>query len=598
MMPAVAATCALAGILGLANLVLAVLTGRFALQSFQQNTYRTSEYGPWFRANWKKVSSTLITMALGVAAILLSAFVLPLGIVIGLVALAFTVFVIYYFNFLRTHLKKKALVYTARVKRLVAADAVLCAVVCVALLVPGLLTGSPFGVLGSLTCAFCLLPPLQMLLVPFAGVILEPAERSNNQRYIDEARTLLAECPDLTVVGITGSYGKTSMKHYLAELLRNRYDVLITPGNFNTTLGVVRTVRERLKPTHEVFLCEMGARHTGDIAEICELVHPTMGIITSVGPAHLETFGSLDAVKATKFELVDAVLGAKKAIRSQNSPGNEDRNAPDENAGDPSLTLGMTKGREDAEAGAGGAHASAGAAGNVFLNFDSEPVREQAAAYASETAAGFTAYGENDQAGYRIAAAETSRAGTRFTIVAPDGESCEFSTKLVGRHNVGNIAGAIAAAHALGVPLGEMRVPVRRLKPVEHRLDLKVSGTTTILDDAYNSNPVGARAALDVLELFDDGLKILVTPGMVELGDEQRRLNAEFASYAARVCDDVIVVGAHNREALLEGLADAGFPQAHTHCSATIQDALRQAHAISAGQPRTILMENDLPDIY
>ena len=383
-----------------------------------------------------------------------------------------------------------------------------------------------------------------------------PVERSNNQRYIDEARAILADCPDLTIVGITGSYGKTSVKHYLAELLRNRYDVLITPGNYNTTLGVVRTIRERLKPTHEIFLCEMGSRHIGDIAEICDLVHPTMGIITSVGPAHLETFGSLDAIKTGKFELVDAVL-------AQN----------------------------------GHVDADASVAGKVFLNFDSEPVREQAAAYSEEIACAFTTYGASDQAGYRITAMETSRTGTRFTIATPDGQTCEYSTRLVGQHNVGNIAGAIATAHALGVPLDEMRVPVRRLRPVEHRLNLKESGNATIIDDAYNSNPVGARAALDVLALFD-GRKILVTPGMVELGDDQARLNAEFAAYAAGICDDVIVVGTYNRAALLEGLAGAGFPQTRTHCCATIQDALRQAYAISSSEKRTILMENDLPDIY
>ena len=554
-------TCTLAGILAIANLVLAVLVGRFALQTFQQNTYRTSEYGPWFRANWKKTSSTLITAALGVAAILLGAFVLPLAIVVGVVALAFTIFVIYYFNFLRTHLTKKALVYTARMKRLVITDAILCAVVCGIEAIPGILTGSIIGIIGSLSCALCLLPPLQLLLVPCAGRIMGPVEHSNNQRYIDEARALLADCPDLAVVGITGSYGKTSVKHYLAELLRNRYDVLITPGNYNTTLGVVRTIRERLKPTHEVFLCEMGARHVGDIAEICELVKPTMGIITSVGPAHLETFGGLDAVKAGKFELVDAVLA---------------------NAG---------------RTGDGKAGESA-IAGRAFLNFDSEPVREQAATYDDAAAGAFTTYGMNDRADYRITAMETSRTGTRFTIATPDGQTCEYSTRLIGQHNVGNIAGAIAVAHALGVPLEEMRVPVRRLKPVEHRLDMKTSGQTTILDDAYNSNPAGSRAALDVLALFDDGLRILVTPGMVELGAEQHRLNVEFAAYAAGICDDVIIVGSYNRAALLEGLADAGFPQLHTHCSSTIQDALQQAHAISAGQPRTILMENDLPDIY
>ena len=565
MTPTIATACILAAVLGVANLALTVLSARYALQCFQQNTYRMSEYGPWLSANWKKMSSTIITAVLGIAAILLAAVAWPAAIVVSVIALAFTLFVIYYFNFLRKHHTKKALVYTARVKRLIITNVILCIVVCalgcIAGVIHGASIGNPLGWLAGLAMALALLAPLQMLLVPLAGTINGPMEASNNQRYVDEARAILADCPDLTIVGITGSYGKTSMKHYLAELLRNRYDVLITPGNFNTTLGVVRTIRERLKPTHEIFLCEMGARHKGDIAEICDLVHPTMGIITSIGPQHLETFGDLDTVKATKFELVDAVLGAADAT------------------------------------GAAGTASAPGTAGTVFLNFDSEPVREKAAANGM-AAGSFISYGANEQAGYRITALETSRQGTRFTITAPDGASCDYSTKLIGAHNVGNIAGAIAAAHVLGVALEDMRVPVRRLKPIEHRLDLKQHGATTIIDDAYNSNPVGSRAALDVLALFDDGLRILVTPGMVELGDEQDRLNAEFAAYAAGICDDIILVGAYNRDALLKGLANAGFPQTHTHCCATIQDALHYAHSISAGQPRTILMENDLPDIY
>ena len=118
---------------------------------------------------------------------------------------------------------------------------------------------------------------------------------------------MLQSCSNITVIGITGSYGKTSVKFYLNKLLSAKYNVLMTPESFNTPLGVVKTIRTSLKATHEIFICEMGAKNINDIKEICDIVHPKHGVITSIGPQHLESFKTVENVVKTKFELADAI---------------------------------------------------------------------------------------------------------------------------------------------------------------------------------------------------------------------------------------------------------------------------------------------------
>ena len=512
------------------NAVLGVLAARYNLQALQQSGYKGNEFFAWLGSTWMRQDILILTAVLGLLSVATGLNVL------AIICLLITVFAIYYFNFLRTYRTKKPLVWTARAKRIALTDAIVCVVIAV---VVTLLAGIK-GTAG----AAAVLALAQMLVVPIANLVNSPFERANNNRYIQEARGILQACPDLRIVGITGSYGKTSVKHFLAELMRERYEVLATPGNYNTTLGVVRTIRERLKPTHEVFLCEMGARYKGDIAEICDLVHPDAGIITAIGPQHLESFGSIEGVIETKFELADAVQNEEEG------------------------------------------------ASNLVLNGDNEHILTKAAEYD-----GAILYGSGEGCDYRVSGIKTSREGTAFTVHAPDGQACEFSTRLVGRHNVENIVGAIAVAHRMGVPLDGMRVPLRRLSPVEHRLSMTTSGSTTVIDDAYNSNPIGSQAALDVLALME-GAKVLVTPGMIELGSEQAAYNASFGEAAAGVCDYIVIVGRTNREALLEGIARTPFDEGRVRLFDGVQEALAFAHSIEAPDGKAILIENDLPDIY
>ena len=305
-------------------------------------------------------------------------------------------------------------------------------------------------------------------------------------------------------------------------------------------MGIVKTIRGSLRATHEIFICEMGAKKVGEIKEICDIVHPTHGIITSIGPQHLETFFTLDNVKKTKFELADAL------------PEN----------------------------------------GLLLLNGDDQNIADYAYPRKHLT------YAIHHDADYRAFDLEVSEKGTSFSVKAPDGETERFTTRLIGTHNVLNITGAIAFSHQLGIPLQKLKAQVRKLECVPHRLQLLDHPDALVIDDAYNSNPTGTKAALDTLALIT-GYKILVTPGMVELGEKQEECNAEFGRNAATVCDFIVLVGKKQTEPIQKGLLEAGYPAEKIYLADTIGEAVKKAYAIDTnGQKRVILLENDLPDNY
>ena len=381
------------------------------------------------------------------------------------------------------------------------------------------------------------------------NLINRPIENAINRYYINDAKRILAEHQDLRIIGITGSFGKTSVKYYLTTLLSEGFRVLMTPESFNTPMGVVRTIRNDLKPAHEIFVCEMGARHVGDIREICDIVHPDDGIITSIGHQHLETFHTLDNIINTKYELFDAVEEKKKKKGFQTGKNLK------------------------------------------FINGDNEII----ASHMKYKDAITYGMGENNM--YRAADIKVSKAGTSFTVTSPDADHEEYTTKLVGQHNVENIVGAIACANCMGIPLAKLRPAVRRLESVPHRLELLQHGAVSILDDAYNSNPAGAKVALDTLALFDDVVKILVTPGMVELGDKEAEYNMEFGRQAAAVCDYIILVG-KQAQPIADGAREAGFDENKLFIRDTLSEATALMYEVDCGKEKVILLENDLPDNY
>jgi len=494
----------------------------------QLNSYRPERYARWCRQHPGRLfgaARLFFPLAAVVASVVLAALELSAGWLYAAAAVCAGLGIAAVWP----KKAKKPLVVTARVKRLFTTLVVLY----------GLFSlGMWFVPPVAAAIAYAVAALLWWLWVPVANWLNTPAEKMVANWYVNDARKKLADMPQLTVIGITGSYGKTSTKNFLHALLSARYNVLMTPESFNTTMGVVRTVRERLKPSHQVFIAEMGAKNPGDIREICDLVHPRYGMITSIGEQHLETFRTVENIIKTKFELADSLP----------------------------------------------------ADGIAFLNADNEyirshPVTGRAVTYGAQTASG---------ADYTACDIEVDRQGSRFTVVAPGGERETFVTKLLGAHNIQNLVGCIAVAHTLGIPLTELVYPVRMLQPVQHRLQLLPNG---FIDDAYNANPAGFRSALDTLSGFD-AQRVLVTPGMVELGERQDALNRELGAYAADRCDYAVLVGEKQAPPLKQGLLEGGFPADRIFVAATLQEGLLHLQTLPAAEKRIVLLENDLPDNF
>ena len=509
---------------------------RFNIHMLQLNTYINSEHFSWMLQNFKKQWILVFSILLG--AVFLAIDTTLTRIIASLDLLL----VLWVYRAYKRIFTKKPLHFTSRVKRLFACDFV----ISLAIFTLSILFFSCKFISGMIL----IIVGMQLLFVPFANLVNAPIEKGVRQHYINDAKRILKSCPNLTVVGITGSYGKTSMKFFLNSLLKTKYRVLATPESYNTPMGIVKTIRESLNSSTDIFICEMGARYVGEIKEICDIVNPDVGVITSIGPAHLATFGSLENIQKTKFELADS-------LQNKN--------------------------------------------GKLFLNAGSELVynhelSRQQQGYHDNIC--WFSYGQSSLSDYSSQLLNITVAGSDFSISTKDGTEQDFHTQLVGEHNLSNLTGAIAVANSLGVSLKDCKVALRRIKSVPHRLEIKKTGDVVILDDAFNSNPVGSKAALDTLSMFD-GIKVLITPGMVELGDDEEKYNFEFGKHAASVADWILLVGEKRCEPIFSGALDAGFHEESIKVYNSFAEAISFAYKIEHGQKQfCILIENDLPDNY
>lgn len=514
-----------------------VLNFKYDLQMFQQNSYRVSRYRRWLQPN---IASAWRLVDVACLLLMFASQLLDYRVAALLVAV---VCIVKIYLILRRK-SKKPLVWTHRVWRLFSLISLLSVggAAAVALASWGETVGAYNGVM--LTIGFMLCVSIfSWGVLMLSHIVLVPVEKAIQRRYINDAKRIVAEMPDLVIVGITGSYGKTSTKHYLTRILSEQFDVLMTPGSFNTPMGVVRTIREHMKPYNQVFVCEMGAKQPGDIKEICDIVHPKMGIVTAVGPMHLESFKTIENVCRTKFELVDDLP----------------------------------------------------ADGCAVINNDFAPCAERPVNNTQAIRYGIT---NTDGCDYVATDIRYTSRGTLFRICGPDGLNIDLETCLLGECNISDILAAVVIALQLGVSVDKIKYAVSAIEQVEHRLSIKhTPGGVTILDDAFNSNPAGSKMAVDVLAHFTDGKRIIVTPGMIELGSEQYNLNKAFGQHIGECVDVAIVVGEYNRMAIVDGIKETGFNTGNLYEAASFSEAQTLlAGMLSKGD--TVLYENDLPDTF
>lgn len=517
-----------------------------SVHHFQQNGYNNEKYLKWLKASplaqktdYENVLSvSLLLMLASVGFTLLNPIGTALCFLLALVFLYLSFFM-YQFRSKNDHVKLK-LVYTNRVKRL--------------LVTLGLMHLISFGLAIGLIVAYLTFPAvigavliMQLtitnlpLLITAANSINRPLELHINNGFIKDAQRILKANKHLTVIGITGSYGKTSVKNVLAAMLSQKYATLMTPESYNTPMGVVKTIRGSLKPYHEMFICEMGAYVNGEIKEICDIVHPDMSVITCIGTQHLDTFKTQENIISTKAE----IFGGTKS------------------------------------------------GGTVFINLYDQYIRNLKLQDDVEK----ITFGEPGSYCYVLDSKITGK-GTTLTIASESHGTFDITTKLLGRHNIENIVLCVAIALRLGVSPEQINRSLYDIQPVKHRLSYHTTDAGyTIIDDAFNSNPIGSKNAVEVLQIFEGNKKIIMTPGMIGLGDRQDELNEKFGEYIGKGVDYAVLVGDKQTAAIQKGIRATGFPEDRLIVVNSTKQAFDYVYSI-IGPGDVLLIENDLPDIF
>ena len=460
-----------------------------------------------FAKRWWSLGPNAILLVAWVLGVVLAAFGRPLPGLFGAAAMGVGPFGLGITG------RTSPLVWTARMKTLAAVWAGLHLL----LLVLGFLAGEPvlFAVVGA---------GIVPLVVDAALSLTKPIEARRAAPWVEKAKARLMQVRP-TVVAITGSYGKTSTKGYVAHLLAGARQVVPTPRSFNNMSGLARAVNENLVPGTEVFVAEMGTYGPGEIAEMVSWCPPEIAVITAIGPVHLERMKTEEAITEAKSEIL---AGARVAVLNVDNP-----------------------------------HLAR------LADRMSIPVRRCSA----------------------VAGDVVVRDGS----VVADGEVVGSVDPTLPPTNV---ACAVAVALELGVPAEVVGERLAGLQPADNRLTTSTgSGGFTIIDDTYNANPAGASVALAALaRAGSDGAKrVLVTPGMVELGTRQHDANRDFAAEASRTtATHIVVVGHTNRRSLLEG---ASRGTAKVLAVETREQAVEWVKA-NLGPGDAVLYENDLPDHF
>lgn len=443
---------------------------------------------------------------------------------------------------------------TARAKRLLAAAFVIA--VLVGLIGLWLIHGLALDIEYRVTVltvfgwVMFLLAPVWLML---GNVAMIPVEATLRRLFVRRARQVMAQV-NPTVIGITGSYGKTTTKNFIADLLNARYNAYATPKSFNTMMGVCIAINNDIANNYAVnyFVVEMGAYIRGEIQRICGLTPPQISVVVEVGPQHLERFGSLENIREAKYEIIKAL-------------------PPD---------------------------------GLGVFNWDNPYVRDmyERGYPANRIAVSHTVSPDDVPAnGPRFIASDISETltGLSFTVTdAHTRDSAAFNVPVLGVHNVTNVLLAVAIAVHEGLSLSEIAFRARNLKPSESRLVRQVTPQgITIINDAYSANPAGVLSALKVLSMHANGRRLLITPGMVELAHLHEVENKKLGVAAAQHATDVILVGEEQTRPIKAGLVEAGFPADRLQVVDKLSDAVAWYQSnLKSGD--TVLFLNDLPDTY
>lgn len=525
------------------------LRSRFFLHMIQLEGYKNKNYLHWIKEYKHRAYSGKVNLSFNVIAMISVIFIILTFFIQNYIfsisyGIIWAVLMILSVNFKKEEAKKD-LVFTTRAKRLFIANFIVAAVelglivVAYVLLVKEVQLYYPI-VLFTLTLIYYH-SPYNMFL---GNILVNPVEKRVHRHYYEMAYKKVRSFEELKIVGITGSYGKTSTKYVTSKILEEKFKTLKTPESYNTPMGISKVINDTLTEEYEAFVVEMGARNIGDIGELARLANPKIGVITAIGPTHLETFKNVENIMKTKYELIEELP----------------------------------------------------ADGIAIFNYDNEHLKR----LADKTFKEKILYGMEDIETLDLYASDikVSEEGSEFTLNDKEGNSIICKTKLLGRHNISNVLAGAAIGKAFGLTMEEISKGISKVEPVPHRLQLMNPPTgVIIIDDTFNSNPVSSKAALEVLSQFKEGKKIIITPGMIELGEDEEKENRIFGKNIAKTCDYAILVGKNRTKPIYEGIKEVGFSKD----KAIVVNNLDEATEALQGfvKPKdVVLFENDLPDTF
>lgn len=503
-----------------------------SIHMLQQNRYQRDRYRTWLKEAFSSKQRAIQLRFLSLLPLWLMVFALHLTVYPYLWYLCIAV---YAYLYIKADQKKeyiKKIVFTHRAKRLFFIHTI-CSVSLLYLM------------------SVCLNPLLYILCMPilyfipwvllcFTAQLCEPLEQWIKDSYVQDAKKILAKRDDLIKIGITGSYGKTSVKHILHTVLSEEYYAYMTPHSYNNLMGLTISIRTQLNALHQVLIAEMGADHVGEIDELACFIQPSVAVVTAVGPQHLSTFHTQENILNEKMRLVERL------------PFH----------------------------------------GTAVLNYDNELIRS----YPLSHFVNRITYGIHyEDADVRATQIHYSVKGTSFTILYPGG-AFAVETVLLGEHNVLNILAAAASALSMKIAPEQISTAVKRLRYVEHRLEVRKMGNYTLLDDAYNSNPQGAGYALDVLAAMPNK-RFLLTPGFLDLGEQTKEAHIAYAQKMSRCADEILLIGKKQTHDIYDTLIEQAYPSEQIH----VCDSTKEAFALLqrlAVQGDCALIENDLPDAF
>jgi UDP-N-acetylmuramoyl-tripeptide--D-alanyl-D-alanine ligase len=415
-------------------------------------------------------------------------------------------------RFIQATEKKKKLIWTSKVSRLFFVTSILFLVIS---------WDRPAYVLFSIP-----------FLIIFSSFLLIPLEKMIEKKYLKEAVDKLQEIQPL-VIGITGSYGKTSIKHILYHFLKNFKKTLMTPGSTNTLMGITKHIRENLVH-QEIYIVEMGARELGNIKEICDLVHPDIGMIPSyVGKKYLESLESQEILLKMQVELAESSK-------------------------------------------------------SVFFNLDSPFLGD----YKNKFHTKYYSLGDKE-ANLYVKNIEIKNEYTYFTVVEDEKEYF-LKTKLLGKNHISNILAALIVARSLGVSWTMLETLTFSLPQFSNNLELKKENNITILNNYFNSSMESFEDALEVMKALPGKNKIIITPGFEEEGEETLEDYQKFAEHIAKNMDRVILVGKYVLE-IESALHVLNYPQESLFKVNNFKEANIKLKEILQVDD-VVLFQSDVPD--